>query len=201
LGLAIVGAAVFAFQRGHWSDRVTWQLAGGGLIVMGGWLAMAPTSPASSLDPVRRELAVVIPRPIRIRSEERSPQQLSVIAIGTSAHVTFAEGCILTDHVVELLVSCWGGSVDVQLPDSWPVVAGRVNAARMIRLDGKLDRNDAFADPRTPADYGTLQKLIKKRRENHPPRDPSRPSAALVMHVTGIGGQISISRESTLRDH
>lgn len=189
----LVGPAVFVLLglgvilvRSGFSDTIGRFVVAATLVGMAFVLAAEPGT-RQALDLRRRRWTVLFPRRATVSSV---PARVRLVAVGNSFELKFSEpGFERT--VVEFFLSNWFGHVSLVLPTNWAVVAGRVTAARGIRLDGTLDSDCAFEDPAEDIQGKVLENLLKERDSA-----PARLCVA-VIHVLGVGGCVSVSRASS----
>jgi hypothetical protein len=180
------GSAVLVVRRDLLTPDHGWRLAGGAVVAGGIWLAAHGRSgPAEQA--VRRIVAVLVPRSMRVADGARAPHHVSVVVAGTRAAVDFTQARPAESQPIELDVSCWFGRLELTLPAAWPVAAGRVNAAYGIRFVGTLDHDEPIRD--VIAAQQDLDRLCKERRARLAV-DPAPRSSAVVVHVLGRGGEI-----------
>ena len=190
--LGLTGLAVVATQRAWWArpDAVAW--SGILLVALGGLLVVRqPATLPSAVDPVHRVL-VIGPRTIALPAGQRSPDRLRVLVICGRARVDLTRARAPRDSVMELLVSCWAGRMTLQVPGSWPVVAGRVSAALATQFVGELDSREAFTDLGDSEQYAKLLALAAQRQARYAHQDEHR-SVAVVVHVLGFGGIVEVA--------
>lgn len=122
-----------------------------------------------------------------MRTVSSVPARVRLVAVGNCFTLDFSKArCQRT--VVEFFVSSWCGHITLVLPTNWAVVAGRVTAARGIRLEGTLDSIHAFEDPDDDVYGKALDNLLKERDST-----PARPYV-VVIHLLGVGGCVSVRR-------
>lgn len=193
LVLVVAGFLAYLFTYGPGRLLQLWSVAGGLLILLGGRLALSKAARFQRLagpDPVRREVAVLLPRTVQIPIVAPVADHLSVIAVGTRITVRLPETVERsTRDFVELGVTSWGGYVQVEAPPNWLVVAGRLHGAHGTDFAGALDSGKAFTDP--PREGEELARLLEGRRqevEGHPEH-----ARLLIIHVMGLGGSVLVN--------
>lgn len=174
LALLAIGGGGVAAQYGVLRAANLDRLVGLGLVVGGIAVAMSsrseePSAPVS----VRRFRTLVWPRRTTVRGP--APFQLVVqAALGRVAvdlsHADFPKGVRST----EIDMSIFYGRIELALPATWTVVAGRVAAARGVAFEGLLDS-------RKPAELDEDQ-------------EESSPTPRVVLNALGLGGAISVCR-------
>lgn len=180
LGLGVV------LVRSGFSDTIGRFGVAVALVGVGLVLAVEP-GPRRTLDLRRRRWAVLFPRRATVSSV---PARVRLVAVGNRFTLDFSEArCQST--VVEFFLSIWCAHVTLVLPTDWVVVAGRVTAARGVRLEGILDSDRAFEDPGDEVLGKALDNLLKERGSA-----PARPYV-VVIHLLGVGGCVSVSRVSS----
>lgn len=189
--LAAVGGAVLAWQRGWWSARSIWALVGLALALTGGALVIRKDPGVVTTEPVRRIVAPAVRRRLAFRSEEGAPERLRLVAVAARIDVDLRQAQPPAYGPMEVFVSCWGGTICFDIPDSWAVVAGRLTAARSIRFEGILDSADTFPDPDDPEMAERLAQIASSRKDSTGATDVG---AAIVVHVLGIGGSVTVDR-------
>jgi hypothetical protein len=196
LGGAVVfgsaGLAVHLGRRGGWSAPDVWLLLGAGAVAAGGWLAMTVDVPEpDQIDPVRRRIALLFPRRIGLAGR-RAPDILSVVAVGTCVRVDLSAAKAPKGETIELLISCWAARVELAVPARWPVVAGRLASAHAIRFCGELDLAEPTPFPHLPEQAARLTKVTAERTAAHERSPASGRAAAIVIHVLGLAGEVTI---------
>lgn len=195
--LLAVGLAVVALQRDWLSSRGGWPAVGFLISVGGAFMTTRSTPPTQPPEPVRRVFGVALRRRLSYRAGEAAPAQLRLITIVNRTEIDLsAAGLPEFGDIVELVVTSVFGTVEIDLPPSWPVVAGRVTASRHVRLSGVLDSDVSFDDPDADADPDTgesqqdgLDLIIGKRKQA---TGSAHGGAAVVIHVLGWGGSITV---------
>jgi hypothetical protein len=189
--LAIVGVLVLAWQNHWWTVRSGWSAAGTAIALLGGYLAMRRTPSKATTDPAQRLTAVLLNRRILCRPDEPAPERLNTIAILSRIDVDLSSTQRPAYGPIEMFVTCWGAAVYLKLPRHWALVAGRLAAAKSIRFSGALDWPEPFPNPDQPDAAERLEAIAAERA-----MVTGRPheSAAVVVHVLGIAGHVSISR-------
>jgi len=189
LFVAGVVAYIAAHGRGHRWDP--WALAGLMIALLGGGLSMATSSRkrTEDVDPVKRVWAIAFPRTSDFQDNEWTPQLISACAIGAKLTIDLRSPAEARGKYVELAIACWAGRVEIIPPDHWPIVAGRLAQTKGIRFSGNLDSSETFSDPRDQAQYNKLGEIVDKWRRLH---TASTEPTVVVVHVMGLGGQISL---------
>lgn len=185
--LAGAGVGALALRYGWWSARDVWVVVGAALVIAGGLMAVGGQSRPLRSDPARRVVAVLFRRTVEFRSGEDAPERLTVVAVFTRCEVDLRRAELPRYGPVEIMVSCWASVVTLRLPGHWPVVAGRVTAARHVRMCGSLDSTDPFESPEEKRDE--LVDLAAERQERE---GSARKGVATVVHVVGVGGSVVI---------
>jgi hypothetical protein len=190
VALALVGVGIHLWRNSGSSTAQVWLLLGGTAILMGGWLGTAESTARDGgqpVDPVRRSVAVLFPRAIQISGQ--APDQLFVLAVGVRVRVDLSLAQPPRFASTQVLVTCCAARIEVIVPNSWPVVAGRLAAAYGVRFTGRLDSNRSTPHPQEPAEAKILGKLAKERWKRV--AGPGAPrSAVVVIHAMGFGGEI-----------
>jgi len=180
LGLGVV------LVRSGFSDTIGRFGVAAALVGVGLVLATEP-GPRRALELRRRRWAVLFPRRAPVSSV---PPRVRLVAVGNRFTLDLSEArCQRT--VVEFFLSSWCGHVTLVLPTNWAVVAGRVTAARGIRLEGNLDSTRTFEDPDDDVLGKELDNLLTQRGSI-----PAR-RCVVVIHLLGVGGCVSVRRVSS----
>jgi hypothetical protein len=191
--LIVAGSAAYVATHERSTGRSGWVLVGLLIVLVGGGLAMTARSGKSKntrdFDPVRRSWAIGIHRVVDFHEDKWIPGYISVCVIATKVKVDLTVPAEARGKYVELSVACWGGCVEIVLPEHWPVVGGRLALTRAIHFSGRLDSEDTFSDPRDQSQYRRLGLVIEERHRLYPElKEP----AVLVVHVMGLGGNVSL---------
>jgi hypothetical protein len=189
LTLVAMGAFVFVASRSSWSPQA-WELLGGVMILLGGWLAMTTPVGGGSIDPVRGVTAAFFPREMSLKRDDKLPAQLFIRAVGAKVQVDLSDAGPPRQADLQLFVTCVAGRVELTLPKSWPVVAGRVHTTWRIRFHGKLDSQEPSLHPHEEGEPARLRRLAETRRRTLGVSDESVRSVAVVLHVVGAGGAV-----------
>jgi hypothetical protein len=180
--LVLVAAGVAALG---WPRPEIWALTGG-VLVVGGAFVLFGHRPLNK-NPMMRQSTLVFPWTLRLRAEEKCPDRLFVRTIGGRLTIDVTAARKPSRTVIELMVTCWGGWVQVDLPDHWAVVGGRLDATPLISLRGVLDSSKSYPDPGKLSPAEVLELTEPRRKEDRAP-------ALLVVHVMGLGGGVRLSR-------
>ena len=185
-----VGVAILAWQHG-WGFGAIWAAAGGMMMLVGGRIVMSMRFESEPIEaaPVRRLIGVLARRRLGFTSTQHAPERLRILAVGARIDIDMRAARLPAVGPVEVLISCWEGAVKLQLPQHWAVVAGRVTTGRAIRLAGVLDSSEVFEDPENQADR--LGDIAEERRQA---TNAPAVGAAIVVHVLGLGGAVTILR-------
>jgi hypothetical protein len=184
------GFAVLAVRNQWWNARDIWLLTGTALAIAGGLTLMRKRQSPFRSDPVRRIAGAIVRRRLVINSDQCAPDRLLVLAIFGRVDIDLRSAGVPSYGLVEVMVSCWMGTVEFFVADHWPVVAGRVHAARGVKLEGILDSTETFDEPESKEHEETLQELIRKRQVS---MKSEREGSVVVIHILGLGGSVSIS--------
>jgi hypothetical protein len=178
-GLVIVG----------WPRPEVWALSGGVITLGGGLFVIRSTRSAGSKhDPVMRRWTMLFRGTVPLK-DSTCPDQLFLTAI--------AGGPLIADlgaadppsaDVMEVLITCWGGCVHLQVPKHWTVVGGRLAASTMIFVKGELDSKQLVPD-RWKLNGSTLKALTQKNAAQS-----GEDSILVIVHVMGFGGAVTLTR-------
>jgi len=179
-------------------DAVLWHRYGwpalGSLLVAGGVRIMVAT-PAPS-HPSRRDadtLRRVFAGPFRdgaFRAADaaQTPRHISVVACFGKATVDLRDAAVPRTALVEVFITGCRASVDIIVPDSWPIAAGRVTLTRRVQMRGHLDLAVPVEDPN--ADFGKLTELVTRKAT------AQGEGAAVLVHVVGFASSVFVGDAS-----
>ncbi|GAB3873144.1 hypothetical protein ACFQ1S_00770 [Kibdelosporangium lantanae] len=180
LGLVVLG----------WPRPEIWALTGGVMAVGGAFLLVKQPITATN-DPVVRRSAVLFPRSFTLSALGLGPSRLYLRTVGTRLVADATWMAPPPKDVLELVVSCWGGRVELKLPMHWTVVAGRLSATKLISFEGTLDSPKPIPHP-TTVSKSDRDDLIRARVERY--GTPGDSAALVVVHVLGFGGVVEVTR-------
>lgn len=191
LGLAVIGVVVLAAQRGQVTSVDWWASGGAVLIGMGAFLSLRRRreNPAQDVDPVHTYRVLLLSRPIVITSTDRVPKQIRLCAIGARAQLDLAAAQPGRTDVLELVLTCCAGRVEVTLPEAWAAVAGRVSATRHVTFGGRLDATAPVTDLNDERQIKALAEAAAKRAKIYRVPEGSR-SVIVVINVVGVYGEV-----------
>lgn len=192
LVLAGAGVLVWLLQHGAGGSAIT----GGALIGLGAVLATMrdagtalrrsafPGSFKDDVDPVHTYWRVGGGPAIRATADDELPRVLRLRAIGTPlVRVDLTAADPVQYDWLEIALTCWLAEVELSVPPTWAVVAGRVAATRRVRFVGSLDSTTLFTD--VGKQHGTLSAVAAQRDEKRP--------FAVVVHVAGAVGTVRLA--------
>lgn len=191
LGLAGAGVVVLAAQHGQITSADWWAVGGGVLIGLGAFLSLGRRHSDSSqdVDPVQTYRVLLLSRSIPVRSSDQVPKQIRLIAIGARAQLDLAAAQPGRTDVLELVLTCYAGRVEVALPERWAVVAGRVSATRSVDFIGRLDAITPLTDLNDELQCTVLTEAATDQAKSYPVPEGAR-SMVVVIHVVGLWGQV-----------
>jgi len=146
-----------------------------------------------------RRRAICWPR--TYRCGEIAPAYIHLTATLAHAVIDLRPATRAHDKVVEVFVRRWGGRVDLQVPDRWLVLVGRVKPLSTHRvLIGPVDDTKVYANP-AGEDRAAIEELLEKADQAaESSGDTASPSRiAVVVHVLGIGGSVRTTKGKALR--
>ncbi|MGB6165500.1 MAG: hypothetical protein WCF33_07130 [Pseudonocardiaceae bacterium] len=117
------GFTVLVIRNQWWNARDIWLLTGTTLAIAGGLILMRKRQSTLRSDPVRRIVGVIFRRRPVINSDQYAPERLLVLAIFGRVDIDLRSARIPRYGPVEVMVSCWMGTVKLFVADHWPVVA------------------------------------------------------------------------------
>lgn len=127
---------------------------------------------------------------------ERAPAYIHLTATLAQAVVDLTPATRAHDTVLEVFVRCWGGRVELRVPDRWLILVGRMNplSTNLVPI-GAVDSIEVYADPRSK-DRAAIGKLLNKRDQlaGSSGGTASLPHVAVVVHVLGIGGSVRTTK-------
>ena len=192
--LILAGSVAYVATHQRSPGQSGWVAVGLLAVVAGGGLAMTAKNLGNKnrrdFDPVRRRWAIGIQKVVEFHADEWIPDHISVYAVGTKLRIDLTAPAEARRQYVELSVICCGGCVEIVLPDHWPVVGGRLAFTRTIHFSGRLDSEETFPDPRDQIQYKRLGQVIERRHRQY--REFNQPPPVLVVHVMGLGGEVSL---------
>jgi hypothetical protein len=184
--VAAVGLVLLGFKHDFWSVPRAFGVGGAVLAVVGAHAVLSGVANRrDTSDAVQRVTAVLRNSELMIDRVDPVPGYLTVTGIGADARVNF-EGAVWPSGLshLEIASNCWAGRIDIVVPVSWRVVAGRIHRTWGTSFDGRLDLPEPFEYPLESLDDVTEQ-LDRK------------PSEGLVfVHVLGALGQVRVIRPS-----
>jgi hypothetical protein len=189
VALGVVGLTVVMLRQRWWPGIGGWSAAGVGMALVGGLIVMQRGSPPVRPGPVRRVVGAVFNREIVYGAGHDAPERLSVVAIGCRIKVNLVSAGLPRHGLVEINIVCLVGHVEIAVPLSWPVVAGRVNNTHGVRLSGSLDSTETFDDPREGDQAEELGELAARRKKATRTRKAGVP---VVVHIVGYGGGVTV---------
>ncbi|SNR35211.1 LiaF transmembrane domain-containing protein [Actinomadura mexicana] len=177
--LVVAGLTWLAVAR-DWFASETMRPFASAVLVVGG-VAVAMSSGRRDLDidtGVRRCMAIVMPRVSRFA---QAPRKLVVRALAGDVVIDLSEARLPRQQEMEIDLALLYGYVQILIPEGWAVVRGRLETARRIRLDGKLDPPYVYSPP--------------------PASDADGPDwhggrGGVVLNISGIGGSVVLRRTS-----
>jgi hypothetical protein len=129
---------------------------------------------------------------------ETAPAYIHLTATLAQAVVDLTPATYVHDTVVEVFVRCWGGRVELRVPDRWLILVGRMNplSTNLVPI-GVVDSTKVYADPRSE-DYAAIMKLLDETDQPTEGRGDTATRAAVVVHVLGIGGSVRTVKSTFL---
>lgn len=203
--LASMGIVILGF-RAHtaWYEN-RWALVGGLLMVIGGvWVSQPsskPTPPTTARPkPYVRVVSIGYRLPVSIPAKVPAPQLATLVAVAGRLTLDLSAADAPRRQGIELFVSCWvGGHVTLVVPNDWAVVGGRLHSAYAISSGDSFDLPEVFPEPWAESAATRLEGAAIQHYAAVPEEfRGSRPVWAVV-HVTGLGGRLTIERRSTAK--
>jgi len=188
--LGSAGLTVLAIRNQWWNDQDVWFLTGTALAIVGGLTVMRKRQTTLRSNPVRRIVGAIVRRRLVVEADQYAPERIVVLAICGRVEIDLRLARLPRYGPVEVMVSCWMSAVELFVANHWPVVAGRVHAARGIQLEGCLDSSELFDEPESEEQGERLVQLAKERQIS---MKADQEGSAIVVHVLGLGGSVSIS--------
>ena len=188
--LAVAGGLVLATQRNWWSARSTWEVAGLVMVCTGGALVVRRDHGVTSSGPVRRTTSLLARRTLRFGPKVYTPERLILTSVAARLDVDLHAAQPPQFGPLQIFVSCWGGTVHLDFPDGWAVVAGRLLASRSIRFKGALDSTETFSSPEDPTTEEILMEVAEARKKS---AGTTGQAVAAVVHVLGLGGSVTVA--------
>lgn len=191
LGLAGAGVVVLLVQHGQMTSADWWAMGGGALIGLGALLSLGRRRGGSpqDVDPVHTYRIMLLSRLIAVEATDRMPKQIRLITIGARAELNLAAAQPGRTDVLELVLTCCAGRVEVALPERWAAVAGRVSATRRVDFIGRLDAPAPLTDLDDERQRMVLTEAAAERAKDYPVPDGAR-SVVVLIHVVGLWGQV-----------
>ncbi|MFA1546710.1 LiaF transmembrane domain-containing protein [Actinomadura chokoriensis] len=178
--LVVAGLAWLAVNRDWFGSEAMRPFASAVLVAGGVAVAMSSGRRDLNIDTgVRRCMAVVLPRVSRIA---QVPRKLIVRALAGDVVIDLSQARLPRQREIEIDLALLYGHVEILVPDDWAVVHGRLETARWIRLNGRLDPPYAYSPP--PASD-----------EDEPDWHGGR--GGVVLNISGIGGSVVLVRTSS----
>lgn len=194
-GVLVLAALTVSSVRQRWWEQASsvWTMVGVLIVLLGGVIGLASRPEVVDVDPIHRRRIIMVPwtRTIRLEADQKVPEVLSVIAVASRVVVDLRKAPEPKREIIEVAVSCWAANVQLLLPDSWAVVAGRLNAARRVRFSGSLDSPDPAPYPYRSKTAHRLVTLAGDRKRRIGKDEVSGP-VAVVIHVLGFLGYVSV---------
>jgi hypothetical protein len=182
-GLVVIG----------WPQPEIWTLSGSVITVGGGLLLIRGTQGRTrNEDRVMRRSGALVRRTILLDHKDICPDHMFLRAVCGKLIVDVTQARPPGGDVLELMITCWGGWVDIRPPEHWAVVSGRLAAANLIVFDGPLD--DRQPHPNAARLDGDALDQLKDKRVKQEHRDKGLQAALVVVHVMGLGGGVTVSR-------
>lgn len=182
LTLAGVSVALLAWRLEWWRSDTTWSVVGLAAIVAGGVLVFRSRTESESIDPVLTCVGVIFPRLFRMPGAARPPSAMHVVSIGARVRIELESTEPPRFDVIELMLFCWGGRVEIVTPAGYNIVAGRVETTHGMSFEGTLDSPDQFPHPREPPYARQLAELPMKPHQER--------NISVVIHAGGVGGHV-----------
>lgn len=141
-----------------------------------------------------RRRAICWPRTYRCR--DIAPAYIHLTATPAHAVVDLVPATEAYGQVVEVFVRRWGGRVELQVPNRWLVLVGRMKpvSTGLVPI-GAVDDTKVYTDP-AGKDRAAIKELLEKagRAAEDSGNTVSPPRVAVVVHVLGIGGSVSTTK-------
>ena len=134
---------------------------------------------------------VLFKRNFVIKHGEVAPERMRVLAVLCRVQIDLRLANVPRYGPLEIPITCWWGTIDIQIPDHWAVVAGRVFAARSVELNGMLDSDQVFNDPVLEDQSEALAEISSERAAG---RSSDGIGTAVVIHLMGVGGRVIVRR-------
>ncbi len=186
--VAVAGLILLGIKHDFWDLARAFAVSGVGLAIVGAHAVLtAVAQHRETADPVQRLTAVLRNSELRVGTGDPMPGYLAITGVGADVLIDLS-GAAWPDgkEYLEIASSCWAGRIDITVPDSWGVVAGRVHRTWHTNFDGQLDLPEAFSYPFD--DFTTVEEELGRKRFD----------GLVFVHVIGAWGRVGVRRPGAL---